>query len=50
MCSVNGWQAGCVSGVIANRSIEEIPTDEAAIAATEERTIGVVVRAVASLV
>ena len=45
MCSANGWQAGCVAGVIANRAVEEIPTDEAAIAATEERAIDVVIEA-----
>ncbi|MDH4276780.1 MAG: uridine phosphorylase [Acidimicrobiia bacterium] len=45
MCSANGWRAGCVAGVIANRAVEEIPTDEAAIAATEERAIDVVIEA-----
>lgn len=45
MCSANGWRAGCVAGVIANRAIEEIPTDEAAIAATEERVIDVGIEA-----
>lgn len=45
MCSANGWRAGCVAGVIANRALEEIPTDEAAIAATEERAIDVVIEA-----
>ncbi len=45
MCSANGWQAGCVNGVIANRSLEELPTDEVAIAATEERAIDVVIEA-----
>ncbi len=45
MCSANGWQAGCVAGVIANRALEEIPTDEAAITATEERVIDVVIEA-----
>ncbi len=45
MCSANGWRAGCVAGVIANRALEEIPTDEAAIAATEERAIEVVIEA-----
>lgn len=50
MCAANGWRAGCVSGVIANRALEEIPTDEEAIAATEEQAIGVVVRAAAKLI
>lgn len=45
MCSANGWRAGCVAGVIANRALEEIPTDEAAIAATEERVIDVAIEA-----
>jgi uridine phosphorylase len=43
MCAANGWRAGCVSGVIANRAVEEAPSDEATIAATEERAIDVVV-------
>jgi len=50
MCAANGWRAGCVAGVIANRALEEIPTDEEAIVATEERTIEVVVRAAATLI
>ena len=45
MCSANGWRAGCVAGVIANRALEEIPTDEAAIEATEARAIDVVIEA-----
>ncbi len=49
MCSTNGWRAGCVAGVIANRAVEEIPTDEAAIAATEERAIDVAIDAAARL-
>lgn len=45
MCSANGWRAGCVSGVIANRALEEIPTNETAIASTESRAIDVVIEA-----
>ena len=45
MCSANGWRAGCVAGVIANRAIEEMPVDEAEIAATEKRAIDVVIEA-----
>jgi len=48
MCSANGWRAGCVSTVIANRLEEEIPQ---AIDRTEmeKQTIGIVIEAIRSL-
>jgi len=49
MCSANGWRAGCVSGVIANRAVEEIPSDEEAIAATVQRVIDVALEATSRL-
>ena len=48
MCATNGWRAGCVSGVIVNRTQQETP-DEAVIAGTEATAIGVVVDAAALL-
>ena len=42
-CTANGWTAGCVAGVIAQRTKSEAVEDEADIAATEERAVGVVV-------
>ena len=45
MCAANGWRAGCVAGVIAQRTESESVVDEARIAATEERAVGVVVEA-----
>ncbi len=50
MCAANGWRAGCVAGVIANRALEEIPTDEDKIAATEEQAIAVVIAAAGRLI
>lgn len=45
MCSANGWQAACVSGVIVNRAQQEIP-DEATIKQTELSAVSIVVDAV----
>ena len=45
MCSANGWKAGCVSGVIVNRTQQEIP-DESTIKNTELSAVSVVVDAV----
>ena len=45
MCAANGWRAGCVAGVIAQRTESEAVVDEARIAVTEERAVGVVVEA-----
>jgi uridine phosphorylase len=42
MCAANGWRAGCVAGVIAQRTDQERPTDEAMIARTEDAAINVV--------
>jgi uridine phosphorylase len=28
MCSANGWRAGCVSGVLVNRTDQEAPDEE----------------------
>ena len=39
MCSANGWRAGCVAGVIANRMLEEIPSDHDLIERTEVRVV-----------
>lgn len=43
MCAANGWRAGCVAGVIAQRTEQEQPTDEARIARTEDAAIDVVI-------
>jgi uridine phosphorylase len=48
MCAANGWQAGCVSGVIVNRTQQEQP-DKAIIEQTEATAISVVVRAAKKL-
>ena len=45
MCAANGWRAGCVAGVIAQRTTSEAVVDEDRIAATEEQAVGVVVEA-----
>ena len=45
MCATNGWRAGCVAGVIAQRSTAETVVDEATIVATEELAVRVVVDA-----
>jgi uridine phosphorylase len=45
MCAANGWEAGCVAGVIAQRTESEAIVDEASVAATEEQAVAVVVEA-----
>jgi uridine phosphorylase len=45
MCAVNGWRAGCVAGVIAERANAEMPLDRTLIEATEARAVAVVVTA-----
>jgi uridine phosphorylase len=44
MCATNGWRAGCVAGVLVNRTRQEIP-DTAAIAGVEEAAVAVVIDA-----
>jgi len=44
MCTANGWRAGCVAGVIVNRTQQEIP-DEATMKKTEVSAIAIVVAA-----
>ncbi len=50
MCAANGWEAGCVAGVIAKRTESESIVDESAVAETEERAVAVVVEAARRLV
>ncbi len=50
MCAANGWEAGCVAGVIAQRTESESIVDESAVAETEERAVEVVVEAARRLV
>lgn len=50
MCAANGWRAGCVSAVIAQRTDQERPTDEATIARTEDAAIDVVLEGARTLV
>jgi uridine phosphorylase len=44
MCSTNGWRAGCVAGVLVNRTEQEIP-DQANIESAETNAIKTVVAA-----
>ncbi len=48
MCAANGWRAGCVATVIANRLVEEIPSVEDH-EAMERQSINVVIEAIRSL-
>ncbi len=48
-CAANGWRAGCVAGVLVNRTRQEIP-DEAVIGGVESNAVQVVVEAAALLV
>lgn len=43
MCAANGWRAGCVSGVIAQRTVSEFIADEDAVAATEQLAVATVI-------
>ena len=45
MCAANGWRAGCVAGVIAQRTEAETIVDEETVAATEELAVRVVIDA-----
>ncbi|MCH1434799.1 MAG: uridine phosphorylase [Acidimicrobiales bacterium] len=45
MCATNGWRAGCVAGVIAQRTEAETVVNDETIAATEELAVRVVVDA-----
>ncbi len=48
MCAANGWRAGCVAGVLVNRTKQEIP-DETVTAGVEPAAISVVIAAAALL-
>lgn len=48
-CATNGWRAGCVAAVIANRMLEEIPSDHDLIERAEASAVGVVLDAAARL-
>ncbi len=50
MCGANGWRAGCVAGVIAQRTESEAIVDETIVAATEERAVRVVIEGARRLV
>ncbi|MEZ5217885.1 MAG: hypothetical protein R2715_15175 [Ilumatobacteraceae bacterium] len=43
-CAANGWRAGCVAGVLVNRTTQETP-DHAVVADVESRAVSVVVAA-----
>ncbi len=44
MCAANGWRAGCIAGVLVNRSEQEIP-DEDASAGVENTSVAAVIEA-----
>ncbi len=48
MCASSGWRAGCVAGVLVNRTQQETP-DAATIAATESNAVTIVVAAARQL-
>ena len=48
MCASSGWRAGCVAGVLVNRTQQEMP-DAATIAATESNAVAIVVAAARQL-
>ncbi len=48
MCAANGWRAGCVAGVIVNRTQQEIP-NEALMQKTESDAVSIVVNAARQL-
>ena len=48
MCAANGWRAGCVAGVLVNRTRQEMPDDDA-IAGAEDAAVACVVGAAARL-
>ncbi len=45
MCAAHGWRAGCVAGVIANRTQSEFVVDADTVAETEANAVSVVVEA-----
>lgn len=49
MCAAHGWRAGCVAGVIANRTESESVVDGATVAETEAKAVSVVVEAMRNL-
>lgn len=49
MCATNGWRAGCVAGVLVNRTDDEIPDVDAS-ATVEATSIGIVVSAARQLI
>ncbi|MGB3735729.1 MAG: uridine phosphorylase [Ilumatobacter sp.] len=49
MCATNGWRAGCVAGVLVNRTTDETPDHDAS-ARVEATSIGIVVEAARSLI
>ena len=48
MCASQGWRAGCIAGVIVNRTLQEIP-DEVTMKQTEVSAISIVVAAARKL-
>jgi uridine phosphorylase len=48
MCASSGWRAGCVAGVVVNRTQQETP-DAATIAAAESNAVAIVVAAARQL-
>lgn len=48
MCASSGWRAGCVAGVLVNRTQQETP-DAATMAATESNAVAIVVAAARQL-
>lgn len=48
MCAANGWRAGCVAGVIVNRTQQEIPNEEL-MKQTESDAVAIVVAAARNL-
>ena len=48
MCASQGWRAGCIAGVIVNRTEQEIP-DEATMKQTEANAVSIVVAAAEKL-
>lgn len=43
MCGANGWRAGCISGVIAQRTESEAVVDHELVVATEDRAVRAVI-------
>ncbi len=49
MCAAHGWRAGCVAGVIANRTQSEFVVDAETVEQTEANAVSVVVQAMRNL-